>query len=747
MTFPKRGQPAHPGNGFSGVVAGSVLPRRWEMRRWIISGIVAVVCGSALAACQTNAPAPTFGVDAPSATIRADATLKVSGLPAGTPAMVSGGLLPTAGVASARGVITLAPPLFPGRVNSLTVEAVVGSRLSTVPVKVTQSTSAADDHGAMSGRIVGPHGPIEGATIRYGQAVAHSASDGTFYLAGLPAGQVVALITAPGYSPGITAASVFNGGIATADETRLAPLPREIIVGPAGRRLTGPGWQVTIPPGALDHNQALWVGRLPYTGLIDILGAPVLQIMPAGLMFLKPVTVTITTKALGTTSGRAEAIDPTTLEVTHLQSVAFSRKSYRLEVVKSGQIRVPPPKNLQHPDQCHPYKSAAAADITLDDQRLFLSMNMPAGAWELYDRYLTPGPGSPDRVEVDNPQTLDQFRNSEPTQNALTAVLDKAVKAIRDLKPDLNPVAGTGGSLTDLGVGENLRIYWGALRTVPGLIAGSTGGVESQLSGSSIPDDRSITGNYQLIPDITDRGIVFGVSLEFTNLQLDVNDSVDFCPGGLGGRLGIWIFNTLAMSRLERTPYPYPNGDGSYANPVLWHLNTALDDPKPRDLTDLYNNDPDHDGWPDTQPYEGANYQLDNCPGVYNPDQTDSVGDGVGDACRQSPSPSPSIESPSASPSTPSPPASESPSPTDSATPGADPQILSLTNSAPTDCTRDQPYSVTLKWQSLNATMVTAEVNGGPWPGTFGPTDSLTLQFTCNDWPHVVWITATGADG
>jgi hypothetical protein len=190
-----------------------LVPPGWCEKWRRVSVIAAVVCGSALAGCQSTASAPTFEVHAPSATITADAPLTVSGLPDGTPAMVSGGLLPMTGMASAGGVMTLAPSLFPGRVNFLTVEAVVGGRLSTVPVKVTQSISAADDHGAMSGRIVGPDGPITGATIRYGHSLAQSASDGTFSLAGLPAGQVVAVITAPGYSPGVTAASVFNGAL------------------------------------------------------------------------------------------------------------------------------------------------------------------------------------------------------------------------------------------------------------------------------------------------------------------------------------------------------------------------------------------------------------------------------------------------------------------------------------------------------------------------------------------------------
>jgi len=77
---------------------------------------------------------------------------------------------------------------------------------------------------------------------------------------------------------------------------------------------------------------------------------------------------------------------------------------------------------------------------------------------------------------------------------------------------------------------------------------------------------------------------------------------------------------------------------------------------------------------------------------------------------------------------------------------GADPQIVSFTNTAPTDCTRDQSYTVTYNWQVLNATMVTVEIDGEASSRTFSPTDSLTLQYICNDWPHTLWITATGAD-
>jgi hypothetical protein len=251
--------------------------------------------------------------------------------------------------------------------------------------------------------------------------------------------------------------------------------------------------------------------------------------------------------------------------------------------------------------------------------------------------------------------------------------------------------------------------------------------------GGAVQDDRSITGQYQVIPDVTRSGVLRAVTLRERNLELDVHDSIDFCPGDLGSSVEQQF--TLPMSRLESTPYP---SGGTYAKPILIHVSTSLI-PEPADLTSLYpTNDTDRDEIPDTEPWAGAPYKLDNCPGTFNPEQKDSVGDGIGDACRVSPRPSPSV----GSPSTP-----ETSSPADPAATGVDPQIVSFTNSAPSRCTRNQKYSVTFKWHAINAIAVSIEIDGGPSSGSFGPTDSITLQYTCNDWPHVLWITATGVDG
>lgn len=142
-------------------------------------------------------------------------------------------------------------------------------------------------------------------------------------------------------------------------------------------------------------------------------------------------------------------------------------------------------------------------------------------------------------------------------------------------------------------------------------------------------DDRSIEATITLVPTADDRGVVEKVEAQFTESALQVLDSIDFCPGGLGGTAIRRV--TMPMSRLERTP----NGSGSWTKPTLWRIDVNLENVA-EDVTDPFRNDADADGWPESQPWTGGTFPLDNCPAEANPDQADDDGDDVGDTCDES---------------------------------------------------------------------------------------------------------------
>jgi hypothetical protein len=594
-------------------------------------------------------PGPTahhhaaFRAIAPATSAQADVTVHVAGLPPNSSAVAAGGVIPVFGIAAPDGSLDLDVPLLPGRENRLVVKAVIGRRVNSVAVRVRQTTPAGG--GVMKGQVLTTGGqPVPNALVRYGAAAARSSAAGAFTLTGLPLGMVTAIVTSAGYSPGVATAAVTATSAGVAPGTRLGALPSKSVVGSGGAVFHGAGWTVTVPPGAVAGRQAIQVGALPYSGLVDSLGQPVVQIIAPGLRFAKPVIVTLNAATAGPqfVAANVIAIDPATLADEHRKAGTGSKVAYSITITEPAQIRLAPPaRGLHHPLQCHSYGVLDGPRQQLTIARTILRTYMYAigkpAAWQLYDMYLTPGTATAAITEVTNPAAIGEFATAQETVRARRLVLQQLEDKIQAIPPPLQPPASpTGGELAQLKVGQNLDISWGNLQTTPGLIAGGTGGLESS-SLQSFADRRDITGRYELVPTVDPQGVLTNVFLEVRNQKLEVTDSIDFCPGGLGGT---WYAQfggrLLSMSRLERTPYP---GGGTYAKPIRFHVSAPLKGYS-ADVTSLYANDPDHDGWPNTQPWAGAHYQLDNCPGVPNPDQADSNHDGIGDAC-QTAAPSP----------------------------------------------------------------------------------------------------------
>ena len=519
-------------------------------RAGITVGCAVLMITVVLGAC-TNGQQPgqaahhhlAFRAVAPATSAQADVTVHVARLPPNSSVVAAGGVIPVFGIAAPDGSLDLDVPLLPGRENQLVVEAVIGRKVNSVTVPVRQTAPAGG--GIMKGHVLTTGGQsVPDALVRYGGAIARTGAAGAFTLTGLPPGQVTAIVTSAGYSPGVATAAVTATSAGVAPAARLGALPPKSIVGSGGAVFHGAGWTVTVPPGAVATGQAIQVGALPYSGLIDSLGQPVVQVIAPGLRFAKPVTVTLNAATVGTQFGAANliAINPATLTGEHRKARTESTVAYSITITEPAQIRLAPPAHgLHHPLQCHSYGVLDGPRQQLTIARTILrtymySIGKPA-AWQLYDMYLTPGVATSAITEVTNPAAVGEFATAQETVRARRLVLQQLEDKIRDpaSRPQLHaPPAPTGGELAQLKVGQNLDISWGNLQTTPGLIAGGTGGLESS-SLQSFADRRDITGRYELVPTVDPQGVLTNVFLEVKNQKLEVTDSIDFCPGGLGG--------------------------------------------------------------------------------------------------------------------------------------------------------------------------------------------------------------------
>jgi hypothetical protein len=606
--------------------------------------VVVVLVLANLSACRS---APDLSVSAPSETDRASVLL-TGKAEANAALLIENAILPTTTTAGSDGRFSVEVPLRPDGNNYLRLTAIGPKGRSTREVQVHQVSRQAI--GAVLGQVLDSSTgkPVENAKVSYGKSIATTSVDGSYKLTAVPDGIVAAQVGKPGALTRIAVARV-TGNRGDAGRTVLQTVAPPATVGPHGASFVGRGWRVDIPAGALSTPTVLHITPLLFSGALDIFGAPLIDLSPSGLHFAKPITVTVIPAAIGIGDQdvqlrglNPEAMTARTLDTT----LADGQLQARITDLSGEEIRAhwaEAPRNA--PNWCKPFANSSLADAALAYLNFTLVPVLAAfgepAALEGFLRYLKPGTPTLARYSVSDPKGLAQFRDDSLTESTRALVWTDAQLAIAKLRPPLGPPDNPttrelrqlpSDTFPGMKVGQHLDMNWGGnVFRAPEILAGGVGATEIDPPGVTVRDERDINGTVRLEPYVTGRGVLTRVDLETDDLELQVLDGVDFCPGHTGNVFEYYGF-TLLMSRLEVTPHPR----GHYTTPTLFEVRVKLDtQPRKADVTFMYpTNDVDKDGIPDAQPWQGASYKLDNCPADPNPDQADSDGDGVGDACQ-----------------------------------------------------------------------------------------------------------------
>ena len=569
------------------------------------------------------------------------------------PVRVTGGVVPVSVVSGKTGRFAAEVPLWPGWRNTIKITVFTGKRLISKQYKVLQCLDKAK--GRLSGRVMDilSRKPIPGAKVVYGLRTAKTDKNGRYTLTELPEGGIAVAASSPGHLGGLAVGLVTKGRGRIAD-LLMQPLAKPIRIGPKGGSFAGPGWRVKVPAGTVRKPTNLNLTRLVLSGAKDAFGLPVVDLSPHGLRFTRPITVAVDPGFAGLEPARAHVvgIDPDSLATIPLKSRVVGKElQFQLTTLHGLEVRFePPPDPLNTwggPSKfCTPfatYNDAARARQYLHDIMLpVLRIAIGETSYYLWNKYLTAGVPSPTREEITDPDALVRFDEDPATVQARRELLNNVRQRVvgGTQRPLLSaPEDPTTKQLSDFRdvqgkpLGENVEIGYGDYSfALPVNIAGGVG--ETHLPGQgTFLDRRDLFGDIKFIPHADAKGVLTRVDMN-GYLKLALEDSVDFCPGDMGGN---FVTNfTIPLSRLETTPYP---GGGTWAKPVMYKLRT--DDPKAitRDVTDAYHNDVDKDGVPDAQPWRDASFKLDNCPTTPNPDQADGNHNGIGDACELCPAP------------------------------------------------------------------------------------------------------------